>query len=133
MQWLKNYWGGAVLVLFALGWLWVRHSRNAMHQRAHYTIGYLTGWHPTPKSGIYYNYRFSVADALYEGSSPGEAGMPTGIGTRCVVEYDSLNPNSNFAYFKLTIPASIRQAPSTGWRVPPFPIPQWMLDRGKQR
>lgn len=133
MVWLKKYWGGLLLVLFAVAWLWVRQGRDLMHQRAHYTIGYLTGWHPTPKSGIYYDFRFAVAGTTYESSSPGEAGMETANGTRCVVKYDSIDPATSVGYFKIPIPDSIRQAPANGWRRPPFPIPQWILDRGKQK
>jgi hypothetical protein len=125
MAWLKKYWGGLLLALFAVAWLWVRQGRNLMHERAHYTIGYLTGWHPTPKSGIYYNFRFTVAGADYEGSSPSEAGMQTADGTRCVVKYDSIDPNTNVGYFKIPIPDSIRRAPANGWRKPPFAVPHW--------
>jgi hypothetical protein len=133
LRWLRTYWGGLLLGLFGLYWLWASRAGDRLHQRAHYTIGYLTGWRPTPKSGTYYNFYFMVADSLYRGSSPSDAGMATATGSRFVVKYDSLNPDSNVGYFKVTIPDSIRKAPPTGWRVPPFPIPQQLLDRGKQR
>ena len=129
MSWLKKYWSGLLLASFAIAWLWVRHDRNLMHQRAHYTIGHLSGWHATPKSGIYYNYHFTVAGSAYEGSSPSEAGMRTADGERCVVKYDSVDPTTNVGYFAVFVPDSIRQAPANGWRVLPFPIPQWILDR----
>jgi hypothetical protein len=133
MVWLKKHWTGLLLGLFAIAWLWVRQGRNRMHERAHYTIGYLTGSHPTPKSGIYYNFRFAVAGAEYVGSSPGEGGMKTPDGTRCVVKYDSIDPNTNVGYFRTVIPDSIRRAPANGWREPPFDVPRWMLERAKKR
>ena len=129
--WLKKYWSGLLLVSFAIGWLWVRQNRNLMHQRAHYTIGYLTGWQPTPKSGIYYNYHFTVAGSSYEGSSPSGAGMRTAKGERCVIKYDSIDPNTSVGYFTIPIPNNVSQPPPNGWREPPFPIPRWILNRGE--
>ena len=59
--------------------------------------------------------------------------MATAEGSRFVVKYDSIHPATNVGYFAIDIPDSIRQAPANGWRKPPFPMPQWVLDRGKQQ
>lgn len=102
-----------------------------MHERAHYTIGYLTGWHPTPKSGIYYEFNFTVAGTTYKSSGPGKVKLPIIAGTRFVVKYDSSDPTSNVGYFELPVPDTVRRAPPAGWRRPTFPLPQWVLDMGK--
>ena len=53
-------------------------------------------------------------------------------GARYLVEYDSLAPEQNVGHFNVPIPDSIRQPPVNGWRVPPFPVPAWFLDHGKE-
>ena len=133
MNWLKKYWGGILLGLFAIGSFCTYQDHQRMHQRAHYTIGYITGWHPTPKSGIHYEYRFTVRDSTYEDASQSDVGMNTEKGARCVVKYDSIDPAVSVGYFNVPIPDSIRQPPANGWRKPPFPIPEWILNMGQQQ
>lgn len=132
MNWLKKYWAGLLLGLFAIGWLVVDQLHRRMHHRAHYTIGYVTGWHPTSKSSIHYDFRFMDKGSIYQGSSPNDQGSNTFKGARFVVKYDSIDPTINVGYFNLLIPESIRQAPANGWRKPPFPVPQWILTMGQK-
>ena len=132
-SWFAKYWSGLLFVVFAGFLLWAFHDSTNMHKRAKYTVGYIKGWHPTAKSGIRYDFRFVIADSIYRGSSPSDKGMATARGSRFVVEYDSIHPATSVGYFAVFIPDSIRQAPVNGWRVPPFPIPQWILDRVEEQ
>ena len=59
--------------------------------------------------------------------------MNTDEGARFVVKYDSIDPALSVGYFNVTIPDSIHQPPANGWRKPPFPIPQWILDMGQDK
>jgi hypothetical protein len=129
-QWLKKYWGLIVVAVGGLGIFWVYQADELMDQRAKYTVGYITGWHFT-RSGKHFDFQFHVANTSYVGTSLSDKGMNTANGSRFVVEYDSIDPSTNVGYFAITIPDSIRQAPANGWRTPPFPIPQWILNRGK--
>ena len=113
--------------------LYVGSKEDAsMNQHAKYTVGYITGWHFT-RSGTHFDYRFSAANAPYVGTSLSDKGMNDANGSRFVVKYDSLDPTTSVGYFAIPIPDSIRRAPTNGWRRPPFPIPQWILDQGKQK
>ncbi|MGI4737737.1 MAG: hypothetical protein ACRYG7_21425 [Janthinobacterium lividum] len=124
LKWVSTYWWALLLLLVALFWVLAQHDSDLLAQRAHYTIGYLTGSHYSVKNGKYFDFRFTVADSVYQGSSLSEKGMHTATGSRFVVKYDSLHPASNVGYFAQAIPDSIRQAPPNGWRKPPFHLPQ---------
>ncbi len=132
LRWLRRYWFLLLFGFIGLGIAWVAHRTNLMHQRAKYTIGYITGYVYQPKSGKKYHYRYEVQGAAYEGTSSSEAHMNDQDGARFVVEYDSTSPDISTGHFTLAIPDSIRQVPANGWRRPPFPVPQQMLDRGKR-
>lgn len=131
-QWIKKYWGLLLMPPFAILLYMANQADNSMDQHAKYTVGYITGWHFT-RSGKHFDYRFAVADSIYEGTSLSDKGMATANGSRFAVKFDSTHPATNVGYFAVFIPDSIRQAPANGWRTPPFPIPQWILDRGKQK
>ena len=108
------------------------HVGDIGHERAKFTIGYLTGY-VYQKSGKRYNYRFNIQNTVYEGQSlPPDEEMDDRDGARFVVEYDSLNPEENLGHFAVTIPDSIRHPPLNGWTRPPFPVPARLLDRGKE-
>ena len=132
-SWFRKYWSGLLFGVFAAFLFWALHDRELMNQRAKYTVGYITGWHFSAKNGKYFEFRFSVADSIYEGASLSDKGMATANGSRFVVKYDSLNPETNVGYFNLAIPDSIRQPPRRGWLLPPFPIPRWIAERGKKQ
>lgn len=132
-QVLRQYSPFLFLALVAVAWFYVARLGQTMHKQAKYTIGYLTGSVYQPKSGKYYRFRFGVKNVLYRGADLPDKGMDRRIGGRIVVEYDSTNPARNVGYFAIAIPDSIRQAPANGWRKPPFPIPQWILERGKEK
>ena len=117
---------GAVLVFYAA------HVYNMGHERAKFTIAYLTGYVYKYKSGKHYNYRFEVQGTIYEGQSLPSKGMDDRDGARFVVEYDSTDPGINVGHFAVTIPDSIRRPPLNGWTRPPFPVPARLLDRGKE-
>ncbi len=104
-----------------------------MHQRAKFTLGTVDGWHYTAKSGRMFGFNFVVAGKEYGGPSGWKSGMKEANGALCVVEYDSLDPTVNVGHFAIAVPDSIRRPPANGWRVPPFPIPRQVLDRGKKQ
>jgi hypothetical protein len=121
LKWLSTYWWALLLLGVAFFLLLAQRDNDLLTQRAKYTIGYLTGSHYSVKNGKYFDFRFSVADSVYEGSSLSDKGMRTTNGSRFLVKYDSLHPAINAGYFAKPIPDSIRQAPANGWRQPPLP------------
>ena len=118
--------------LIGLGIVWALYASNLMNRRAKYTIGYLTGWHQTFKSGMEYDYRYQVAGVYYEGSTGGGVPYNEAKGTPFLVKYDSLRPIRSCGYDNIPIPNRFRQAPANGWLEPPFPVPKRIVDRGKQ-
>lgn len=123
LKWLRTYWWVLLLLLVAFFWVLAQRDNALLTQRAKYTIGYLTGSHYSVKNGKYFDFRFAVADSIYQGSSLSDKGMATANGSRFVVQYDSLHPAVNVGHFAQAIPDSIRQAPANGWRVPPVALP----------
>ena len=117
--------------LIGLGLLWAIHDSNVIDRRAKYTIGYLTGWHQTLKSGREFDFRYRIGGVTYEGSA-GSDPYNKAEGTPFLVKYDSLRPDMNFGYDKIPIPARFRQAPANGWLEPPFQVPKRIVNRGKQ-
>ncbi len=130
-SWLRSYGSFVFLGLGLVGVLYAGHIFNLAHQRAKFTVGYLTGY-VYQKSGKRYNYRFEVQGTEYEGQSSSDKGMDDRDGARFVVEYDSLDPGTSVGHFDVFVPDSIRQAPANGWTRPPFPVPARLLDRGKE-
>ena len=130
--WLRSYGSFVFLGLGLIGVFYVAHLGNIGHERAKFTIGYLTGYVYQPKSGKYYKYRFEVQGALYVGESLPDKGMDDRNGARFVVEYDSIDPEENLGHFAVLVPDSIRQPPANGWTRPPFPLPAPQLDPGKE-
>lgn len=128
ISWLRRNWAFLFLGFVAIAWIYAAHSGDQMHQRAKFTIGYITGWHLTAKSGKYYEFHFMVRDSVYEGNSSTETGMDRRNGARFVVEYDSLNPGTNVGHFAVIVPNVIQQPPRDGWRTPPFPVPAWIIN-----
>lgn len=106
------------------------HTPAFAHRRAKFTLGLITGQRIAEAGSRIISFRFAVHQAPYSGTTgyPAETSSRA-LGPRCLVEYDSLDPQQNVAHFAIAIPDSIRQAPANGWRKPPFPIPQWILDR----
>jgi hypothetical protein len=121
LKWVGTYWWTLLLLVFAFFLVLARRDADLLTQRAKYTIGYLTGSHYSVKNGQYFDFRFTVADSVYEGSSLRDKGMRPVSRSRFLVKYDSLHPASNVGYFAESIPDSIRQAPANGWRQPPLP------------
>ncbi len=130
-RWLRQNGPFLFLGLIAVGVLYASHVFNVGHERAKFTIGYLTGY-VYQKSGKSYNFRFGVQGTEYEGQSLSNKHMDDRDGGRFVVEYDSLDPGTNVGHFDVFVPDSIRQAPANGWTRPPFPVPARLLDRGKE-
>lgn len=130
---VKGYIAFVFLGIVALAVIYVSHLNGAMHTRAKFTIGYLGEYVYHLKNGKHYRFHFQVQGKEYQGTEQSQAGMDRRVGARFVVEYDSLDPTQHTGYFPLAIPDSIRQAPANGWRTPPFPIPQWILDRTRKR
>ena len=132
--WLARHW--IVLALPAGLFLLLRtyHTPAFTHRRARFTLGILATQRTTEAGSRMGGYSFTVHKAAYAGTIAHPA-KTTGdaLGPRCLVEYDSLNPRQNVGHFAVAIPDSIRQAPANGWRVPPFPVPQGILNRGKQK
>ena len=125
----RNTWALLVLGLGAVGGWYTLSTNEELHQRARYTVGYLTGVVYTPKSGTKYSYRYQVQGREYEGTDASEKGMNTTEGARFLLEYDSLNPERSDGRFTLAVPDSILDSPPNGWAVPPFPVPAAVLKR----
>ncbi|WP_310397803.1 hypothetical protein [Hymenobacter sp.] len=132
LRWSRQYGPFLFLGLVVIAWFYVSNLSDEMHERAKFTIGYLTGSVYQPKSGKYYRFRFEVQGTSFTGADLPDEGMDRRNGARVVVEYDSANPTQNTGYFNLPVPDSIRRPPANGWRVPPFPVPRQILDRGKK-
>ena len=132
ISWLFRNWAVFVLAAGAIGFVYVARLDKQMHQRAKFTLGSITGWHQTAKSGRMFGFYFTVAGTRYGGSSGWESGMNEADGSPCLVEYDSLNPQQNVGHFGIIIPDNLRRAPANGWQVPPFPVPAWYLDHGRE-
>ena len=131
-RWLRRNGPFLFLGLGVAGTFYAAHIFNQGHERAKFTIGYLTGY-MYQKSGKRYRYSFEVQRAVYKGQSlPPDEGMDDRDGARFVVEYDSTDPGINVGHFAVTIPDSIRRPPLNGWTRPPFPVPARLLDRGKE-
>ena len=129
--WLRSYGSFVFLGIGLVGVLYAGHVYDVGHERAKFTIGYLTGY-VYQKSGKLFNYRFAVQGTEYEGQSQRDKGMDDRDGARFVVEYDSTHPGTNVGHFAVRVPDSIRQPPANGWTRPPFPVPARLLDRGKE-
>ena len=130
-RWLRRNGPFLFMGLVVAGTFYAAHIFNEGHERAKFTIAYLTGY-MYHKSGKFYNYRFEVQGTSYEGESLPDMGMDDRKGARFVVEYDSTDPGINVGHFAVTIPDSIRRPPLNGWTRPPFPVPARLLDRGKE-
>ena len=132
VSWIFRNWPIFVLAFAVGGFFYYRKVDTIMHQRAKFTVGLIKGWHYTVKNGRFFGFRFEVAGTRYGGSSGWESGMKEADGSPCLVEYDSLDPRQNVGHFAVAIPDSIRRPPANGWRVPPFPVPAWYLDHGRE-
>lgn len=128
-KWLCAYWGFVFLFLFVVAWVYIGQT-DKLNKRAKYTIGHTTGDWNIGRSGVHYVYKYKVNASSYESADLG-TGNGVKKATRFVVKYDSIEPDISLGYFELLVPDSIRQAPPNGWRTPPFPIPQWILDRNR--
>jgi hypothetical protein len=133
ISWLFRNWAVIVLGLGVIGFIRYRQTMNMMHERAKFTLGTIDGWYQTAKSGRRFKFAFDVAGTQYGGSSGWRSGMNEADGSPCLVEYDSLDPQQNVGHFAVAIPDSIRRPPANGWRVPPFPVPAWYLDHGREK
>ena len=133
VAWLSRNWAVFVLIFGAIGVFYITRLDKQMHQRAKFTLGAIDGWHQTAKSGRMFGFNFKVAGTRYGGYSGWESGMNEADGSRCLVEYDSLDQQQNVGHFAVAIPDSIRQGPANGWSVPPFPVPAWYLDHGREK
>lgn len=114
-QWLQRNFIYVGLVCFVALLSWSAYQRYSLHQRGKYTIGYVTGWTQTLKSGRSITYRCTIRGLPYEGRSLEVKGMNAKPGARYVIVFDSLNPSSNEAYYENSIPATITVAPPNGW------------------
>lgn len=130
MHWLLRNWA-VVLLAVGVGYFIYDAKTNHLHEQAKFTLGTIDGYRYTTNSGRFFNFSFDVAGRQYGGSSGWQAGMHEANGSPCLVEYDSLDPSQNAGHFGVPIPDTLRQAPRNGWRVPPFPVPAWLLDHGQ--
>jgi hypothetical protein len=129
---LRQYGPFLFLGLVGAAWFYVSHLSDVMHERAKFTLGYLTGSVYQPKSGKYYRFRFEVQGKSYTGADLPDSGMDRRNGARIVVLYDSVDPARNVGHFAIAVPDSIHHPPANGWRVPPFPLPRHVLSHGKK-
>lgn len=127
LSWMMKNWFSTLFVICAVfGFFYFRHLNRGLVTRAKFTIGSLGNSYYIPKSGRSFNYRFTVNNRIYGGSGLVRPGMDEAVGARYLVKFDSIDPTISAAYFIVPIPASIRQAPSKGWRQPPISVPQWV-------
>lgn len=112
---------GAVAFAFLYYWL-VFHKNKVMHQRGKYTIGYVTGWRQTLKSGRSIDYQCAVNGITYSSSVLEEKGMNSTVGTRYLVEYDSTAPELNYIYYHRPLSIRLGNAPLNGWNKASFDI-----------
>ena len=130
--WLARNW--IVLVLPAGLFLLLRphHTPAFAHRRARFTLGSVTAQRTREAGRRVVEFAFAVRGVPYTGTAGYAATTGRGVpGPRCLVEYDSLDPQQNVGHFAVPIPDSLRRAPANGWRVPPFPVPAWFPDHGK--
>lgn len=93
-----------------------------MQQRGKYTVGFVTGWSQTLKSGRSITYRCTVDGVVYNSSNLEKKGMNSEVGMRYLVEYDSLNPSVNYAYFGHPLAPNFGNPPAAGWSKKRFRI-----------
>ena len=129
IRWVLRHWALLGLASFAVAFWFMNQSITHLHERAKFTLGTIDGWRYTANSGRFFGFSFQVAGVPYGGSSKWKPGMLEADGSRCLVEYDSLDPAVNVGHFDVLIPDSV-QAPANGWRVPPVRVPAWLLSRG---
>lgn len=115
LTWLVRNFGYFLLPGLVGGYLWFFHSTRVMHQRGKYTVGYVTGWTQTLKSGRSIDYACTINGVPYRSSVHEEPGMNAAKGTRYVVEYDSVEPQMNWAYYQMPVPSGIGPPPAGGW------------------
>lgn len=110
----------------SLVFFYFQRLNNGLATRAKFAIGHLGSSHYIPKSGRSFNYEFAVDNKIYGGSGLVRPGMDERPGARYLIKFDSIDPTVSAAYFIVSVPDSIRQAPSGGWRRPPIPVPEWV-------
>jgi hypothetical protein len=131
--WLSRNWIVLVLPVGLFLLLRTYHTPALAHRRAKFTLGRITEQRTTQVGSRMIGFRFAVQRVAYSGTTgyPAATSGST-LGLRCLVEYDSLDPQQNVGHFNVTIPDSIREAPANGWRKLPFPVPQWILTTGQK-
>ena len=115
LTWLVRNVGYFLLPGLVGVYLWSTHVVRVMHARGKYTVGYVTGWTQTLKSGRSIDYTCTIDGVVYHSSVHEEPGMNAENGTRYVVEYDSVEPKTNWAYYKMPVPPGIGPPPAGGW------------------
>ena len=91
-----------------------------LHERANYTIGYITGSHWAVKSGRQVDYEMTINGKVYKGGDDELPGMKI-EGARYLVKYDSIDPEWKVVYYAHPVPDSIGEAPPNGW-LQRFPV-----------
>lgn len=114
-KWLQRNFVYLGLACFIALLSWSVYQSHSLHQRGKYTIGYVTGWTQTLKSGRSITYRCTIRGLTYEGRSLEVKGMNTKPGARYIVVFDSLDPSVNEAYYENPIPVALTAAPPNGW------------------
>lgn len=116
MTWLKSNFVYLFWIVAAICYYWFFiHRTNLLQQRGKYTVGYVTGRIAGGKSMGAISYRCRIGGVIYNGSSGEEQGMEERVGTPYLVEYDSLDPSENQAYFDRPLPAAVGSPPPNGW------------------
>lgn len=96
-------------------YIWSIHRGNVMVERGKHTVGYVTGWTQTAKSGRSIDYRCVIGGVTYKSSALERQGMNSTVGTRYLVEYDSLDPSVNNAYYDHPLLNGVDRVPFNGW------------------
>lgn len=116
LAWFKSNFVYLGCIVFAALYYWfVIHKGDVMQQRGKYTVGFVTGWTQTLKSGRSITYRCTVDGVTYNSSNLEKKGMNSEVGMRYLVEYDSLNPSLNYAYFGHPLAPNFGNPPVAGW------------------
>ena len=130
--WFKSNFVYIGSIAFAALYYWfVIHTGDVMQQRGKYTVGFITGWTQTLKSGRSITYRCIVNGIPYTSSNLEKKGMNSKIEMCYLVEYDSLNPSLNYAYFGHPLSPDFGPPPVTGWTKKRFRIYEDSLTKSR--
>ena len=110
-----------VLGLFGILVIFLQYEGYLYRQRAKFTVAHTYKERWSLKSGRYVHYKIFVKGREYLGSADADKFPNIKVkGGRFLAAFDSINPNTNAAFYELSMPDSIKEAPPVGWENPPL-------------